>query len=1150
MKVTTEPPQAGLGTRAELGDCPHTVGRGRRPAALAPMGREQDMLHQPVNLRRRRPAAIVLGWLLIGALCLTPVASQSSSASTPTGSLPITPAGLDVYAPAWQQPVSRAAHAPLTPPDGVDLEVTFIQRTPAYHRYCVDYSSGKPLLCAGTENEQRWPAPGESVTFSGHIRNQGTQPTPTFDYAWAIDDSVVLTGSLPSLAAGAETTVSYTWLWSHLVAGERVLDDHTVTLTVDPAGLVAETYETNNALRDYTNAMTLKFNVTPAMMTVYAQSWGAQWPFSAENWFQRQIAAMNWALANAVYPLTPDGARLRVRLDVIAVSDEPPVVDRQHDGAWFIDSDYRTYSGGYDPATDIDWNLVHELSHQIGLIDLYTYNVFDSTTQVADQWGYPINFSDFWARPDLMGGGDIAPYTEWYRYSSHTAGGAAATAGYRRGYYGEYQFDIPQQVTLELLDNSGQPAAGVTVTLYQRNGSADWVGDIRVDNTPEISGLSGPDGRFALPNRSVGGDVTTATGHTLHDNPFGLVDVVGQRNRFLVSLQQDIYQEFYWLDVTDLNLAYWAGATDSYTLTLNTHLPAAGAPTAPHFTIARVQNFSQTLCWGYADSAPQSVVGYHVYRIAPPEFATYERVAEAVAGPCYTRATGDTGLDYAVFAVTALDDQGRESGFSPLRWLPSLVWVSDVQRRADGNLLVLDRHFGRILLQQPDGRYLQPLNSPHFGLVGVDYFAVNAENRLYISSPYPNPYIQTTTPDFQPDWAFGFNEFANPRGINIAAAPTCTFGGPYAADEHTWLLLHLNDSYNGAQGEQPVIPPTTSFTTGRIGSGVLVDDMDTLLYMAAGNLNRAQGAIEMWFRPNWAGNDGQNYVLFEAGNSWFNRLRIAKDGANNLRFMMWDDHAEYGASFSVADWQAGDWHHIAVTWKGSVLWLYVDGIPRSLDDDAHPPLIAPNQLGIGWSLFDGTRAHGVLDEVRISDIPRVGNSDVCQPLVFIADAFPYEAGRLAVYREGSEISSNYNVIHPEGVTVTSDGRIIVADAGDHRLHVYTLVETTLVWLRDLAADLSAPTHLTAHDNNYLVVADTGHNTVKVLYNEMLYASYSAPNDGSGGMFNQPLGVATLPDGSIVVADSGNQRVVQLRHVLPPLPQPHPMAIWLPINIKH
>ena len=1099
------------------------------------------MLPNISYLRRARIPAILGMLALFTALCLTPTRGQTQADTTLAGVLPQTPAGLSVYAPEWLQPVSRSVPRQ-TPPDGVDLDVTFIQRTPAYHRYCLEYPEGKPVLCPGTEYEQRWPAPGEIVTFTAHIANHGTQPSPTFDYAWEVDGTIVATGTLPALAAQAETTTSYAWPWGHTMDGDRVLDDHTITFRADPNDGVVETYEWNNFVVDYTNAMSLNLRIPPAVLAAYATPIDPVFPFSGENWFQRQINAMNWALDNAVYAGAPFGAGLHVRIDTFVIGEIPPIPpvrDRHQDGYWDVSADYRLYSGGYDPVTDIDWNLVHELSHQIGLIDLYTFNVFDSTDKVTDQYGYPINFSDFWARPDLMGGGDIAPYTEWYRYSSHSARGALSTSGYRRGYYGEYQFDIPAQVIVQVLNNVGLPAADVQVTLYQRNGPVDWVGDIRVDDVPEISGVTDADGRFVLPNRPVNGSLTTATGHTLQDNPFGVVDVVGSRNRFMISLQRDVYQEFHWLDVTELNLAYWDGATDSYTLTFKMHLPAVGTPAAPHFTSARVQNFSQTLCWGYSGEMPLNVVGYNVYRIGPPEFAVYERVAANTPDSCYTRSTGDSALDYAVYAVTALDDEGRESGFSPLRWLPSLVYVTDVQRRADGNLLVLDRHFGRILLQQPDGRYVQPLNSPHFDLVGVDYFAVNQENQFYISSP--NAYIQTASPDMQPGMAFGFNEFTNPRGIALPAAPSCEFGGPYAVDAHTLLLLHLNDSFTGAQGELPLLSPTATFAEGRFGSGVLVDETDQLMYAAAENLNRQAGAVEMWFRPNWAGNDEQNYVLFEAGNSWFNRLRIAKDGANYLRFMIWDDHTEYGAGFHVADWQPGEWHHIAVAWSGHLFQLYVDGIMRSQDNDANPPTMLPSQLAIGWSLYDGSRADGVIDELRISDIARLGNSDVCQSSIYVADA----AGWVAEYNSsGYAMNVSYVLLQPEGVTIRPDGHILVVDRGDNLLKLFS---PQLDWLGDISAHLNAPTHLTAYNNEYLVVADTGNNAVKVLYNNILFATFTAPNDGSGGELSSPLGVATLPSGAIVVADSGNQRVVQLRYVLPPMPQPVPTTLWIPIS---
>ena len=99
----------------------------------------------------------------------------------------------------------------------------------------------------------------------------------------------------------------------------------------------------------------------------------------------------------------------------------------------------------------------------------------------------------------------------------------------------------------------------MAVDLYQRTGPPDWIGVLTIDNVPEISGLTDGNGRFTLTNRSANGGTTTHTGHTLQDNPFGVVDVVGNQTRFLVKLSQGPHEEFHWLDITTLNLAYWLG---------------------------------------------------------------------------------------------------------------------------------------------------------------------------------------------------------------------------------------------------------------------------------------------------------------------------------------------------------------------------------------------------------------------------------------------------------------------------------------------------------------------------------------------------------------------------------------------------------------
>ena len=1085
--------------------------------------------------------------LLIGSLwlaTLTTRAQRPEPAAIQTGELP--PAALTRYAPAWQQPVTRQPVLPASQPEGVDLEVTFISRSPTYHRYCVIYPQNKPILCPGTEQEQRWPGFGDTVTFTGHIANQGTEPSPPFTYIWAIDDLVVASGSLPALAPQQTTTVIYQWVWQHQSVGERLLSDHTVTLTVDPDNLIPETHITNNSIRDYTGAMSLKIGITPEMIAAYRLPAAPQFPYSAENWLQRQIEAMNWGLANAVYPLTPDGAAMRVRLDSIEVRQSPPPVDRRHDGYWFVDADYRTFSGGYDPVTDIDWNLVHELSHQIGLIDLYNYNIFDSRNQVRDQHGLPINFSFYWARPGLMGGGDIAPYTEWYRYSSHSAAGTTATAGYRRGYYGEYQYALPVEVVIEVLDNSGEPAAEVEVRLYQRTGPADWIGDISIDNVPEISGVTGADGRFILPNRSVYGEITTATGHTLRDNPFGLIDVVGPRNRFLVNLRRDGHEAFHWLDLTQLNMAYWSGQTDSVVLTFDVGFGAAAAPAAPQISNTEVRFTDQTVCWTHPE--PATVAGYHVYRIRPPEFDSYEQVATLLPGPCYTH----SGVwEYAVYAVTAVDSDGRESGFSPLVWQPILPLPTSVTSRgpnrlSDGRVIVVDRHSGRIIEQRPDGRFLQPLTSPHLGLVGVEHIASDGQRRTYYA--HPHHYVQVLTQSHNPLFAIGQpgsapGQFQTPTGIAASSAayahPTCHYGGPYDLDDDTLLLLHFDGHFDGAAGEIGTSIGVT-LTDGLHGQAALFAGNSRLIYDTAGNIDRQSGAIEFWFRPNWQGNDFQSYVLFEAGNTWFNRLRIAKDGANNLRFMVWDNQTEFGAAYNVNHWVAGQWYHIAATWRaGQGIQLFVDGALRSSDQAAAVPATLPATMTIGAANFEPWRAEGSIDELRISGWPRVGNSDICQPTLFIADsgndrlqAFDGSGNYLAHIGGFGSAPGQFN--NPQGVAIRPNREIVVVDSGNNRLQVLTFNGGQFTVERTIEADLNAPTHIAVHGDDYLVVADTGHNAVKLLWQETLSATYTMPNDGSGLPFSQPLGVVALPDGTLVVADQGHGRLVRMPGVLPPL----------------
>ena len=1022
---------------------------------------------------------------------------------------------------------------------GVDLDVTFISRDPMYYMYCVEYPDGLPQICAGHEDDRHWPAQGELVTFTAHVVNKGTLASPGFDFQWALDGSPVLSGSLPGLAAGAEVTTTYQWAWAHAMDGEKVLDDHDVRFIVDPQNLIAETYESNNHIEDRTNALSFYLYITEEMYAVYNVPVDPEYPYSAEDWLQKQIAAINTNLEAAVYPTTPQGATVRVRIDKIAIAETNPAPDYHHDGGWFIDRDLRAgASAYYDPASDIDWGLVHELAHQMGLIDLYASNIYHTVVMVQNQSGGPTNFGFEWPRGGIMGGGDIYPYTDINMYDSHTAGGLSSNYGYRNGYYGVYQYDIPLQNNFLVLDNQGDPAPGVEVSLYQRGGVWDWTGHPGVDATAEISGETGSDGLFALPNRSAQGGATTLSGHVLHDNPFGLVDIIGVNNRFLVQLSQGTHEEFFWLDVTAFNLAYWLGNTDEYTFVLNSHVPAAAAPAAPLLNPPRVAGSAVDLCW--APSSSPGITLSRLYRASPPDYL-YTQVAELPASQtCYQDTLPGGWYGGFVYAVTARDSSGLESGFSNTAWAPRLYNPTAVTLLPDGNSLILDPQNGYALhLMDPAGYYLSDRGTVHYHLELSQYSTLDANQRLVINHPGdyydPRHSVRLADLDIVPVLEFGQTgtapgEFNNPTGV-ASWGPACSIEGPYQDDSDTLLLLHLDDSFTGAQGEVGT-PSGVTFTAGRYDQGIQVGEGDSLYYPTAGNLDPAQGSIEFWLKPDWNGNDEASYTFFEVGYDWFNRMRIMKDGANNLRLMVWDDDTEYGVAYNVGHWLAGEWHHVAATWQGNQIALFVDGVQVGWTDGVTMPSVLADELFVGSAALEPQYAQGVMDEFRISSVPRLGNSQACNRLL-VADSGNH---RLQAFDSLGNFLSEFGSLgsgpgqfdNPQGLVVDSTGRVLVADGSNNRIVVLGFDGTGFAYLTAYTPGLAGPTGLAVDAADNIYIADSGNNRIVVLRADGSFLrEYTTPNDGSSGDLNRPSGLAVTAEGVLIIADTGNARVVRI-----------------------
>jgi hypothetical protein len=178
------------------------------------------------------------------------------------------------------------------------------------------------------------------------------------------------------------------------------------------------------------------------------------------------------------------------------------------------------------------------------------------------------------------------------------------------------------------------------------------------------------------------------------------------------------------------------------------------------------------------------------------------------------------------------------------------------------------------------------------------------------------------------------------------------------------LELRFEGSLVGEEGElATAIGPT--FAHGHTGLGARFGDADTARYATEGNIDRAQGSIAFWVNPSWDGDDGQDQVFFDVGENTYDRMRIVKDAANNLRFRVWSPDTEYSVSTDVAGWREDDWHHVRATWMTDTIELYVDGALQDSDSPIGLPDALATEMVIGASTDGDMPAHAVLDDFVI-----------------------------------------------------------------------------------------------------------------------------------------------------------------------------------------
>ncbi len=350
--------------------------------------------------------------------------------------------------------------------------------------------------------------------------------------------------------------------------------------------------ENNNALTDFIEAPGMGFYVEQSMYDMFNERLNQVGSYSFEDWVQWQVRVWNESFLemSRFADLAEDGCLERVRVQKIEVWPDGTLCGGGNhvpncqtnfliDGEWGFLSSLQ-YAEKWSLL--IERGLLHECTHQIGMIDLYTMNMEAGTpssplkVQVKDGRPYYISRGYYPAWGGLMGGGDTR-YSDEYEstglMSGWTIGALNTNTGYRRGFYGEQLYDVPDVLRLRAVDASGAAIPFAELKVWQSRAGAT-PDELLYDWQPIFEGVADETGVVTLPNYGTleSDPVTTITGHTLKPNPWGRTNVVGTNGSLLVKISGYGQYDYTFMRVSQINRQYWLGVTNELTYDLTVQI--------------------------------------------------------------------------------------------------------------------------------------------------------------------------------------------------------------------------------------------------------------------------------------------------------------------------------------------------------------------------------------------------------------------------------------------------------------------------------------------------------------------------------------------------------------------------------------------------
>ena len=582
-------------------------------------------------------------------------------------------------------------------PNLPDLTVAFVERLPRdpnWHGHVLQ-EDGLSRLDIDPNAAPWHPEIGAPVEFRVHILNAGANKSTAVPCRVLIDGGEVMKTQVRALDPGGEHVVAFSWRWQE--------GQHTLHVEIDADGRGPEIVRWNNRFTEPVRALGVSVVVARQRYEAFKRTPNLVDSFCIEDYIQYHMRTLNALFAASVYPSAPEGIVERVRCDRIIVVDDPADESARSHWAPMLWRDGKT--GGlaeyaalltlgklgeeedlpYD-ALKVDWRLLKRIGLQIGLVDL---RKTDTTLEQC----YVFTHHGRYAQRR-----NISP---WIRSLMHTAAGfpftepEAAylnrTIGRPRGFRGDYLYQLPKKIAMEVLSNIGTPLEGVQIDVFQLQAEGPNAGKIkgigRID--PLISAVTNRDGRAELVNLPAPSCETPA-GYRLEENPYGKIRSDGSNGLLLLRLRSRGAEEFHFLPLYRLNIAFRRGHSEEDVHPVETRFGVLDAPPAPPHAGLIMPGRSGdkpplVVTWMMPEVEDTQVFdAFRIYKktgFAGDEIKpwTLASIVRQTNGRWIQRSDetyfdefvydGPYSLD-TFFAVSMVDTQGRESNLSEPSYLP------------------------------------------------------------------------------------------------------------------------------------------------------------------------------------------------------------------------------------------------------------------------------------------------------------------------------------------------------------------------------------------------------------------------------------------------------------------------------------------------